>query len=102
LHFYLISLLVFNTGKSNPPWHNMTQVIQAAPSCQLLSGRRKSQHRYRTRFVVKLSGPPNWDKAHLRCESNWMEDEGWIAGYDSRLLEEMYGDIRGKIGRVRR
>ena len=62
----------------------------------------KISDRYRTRFVVKLSGTPNWDKAQLKCESNWLEDEGWIAGYDSHLLEEMYGDIQGKIGRVRR
>jgi hypothetical protein len=59
---------------------------------------------YRTCFVIKLSGAPNWDKAQLKCESNWREDEDeeWIAGYDSQLLGEMYGDIQGKIGRVRR
>lgn len=62
----------------------------------------KVSDRYRTRFVVKLSGSPSWDKAQLKCESNWLEDEGWISGYDSQLLEEMYGDIQGKIGRVRR
>lgn len=62
----------------------------------------KISDRYRTRFVVKLSGSPQWDKAQLKCESNWLEDEGWISGYDMRLLEEMYGDIQGKIGRVRR
>ena len=62
----------------------------------------KISDRYRTRFVVKLSGAPQWDKAQLKCESNWLEDDGWITGYDARLLDEMYGDIQGKIGRVRR
>ena len=62
----------------------------------------KVSDRYRTRFVAKLSGSPTWEKARLKCESNWMEDEGWISGYDTHLLEEIYGDIQGKIGRVRR
>ena len=62
----------------------------------------KISNRYRTRFVAKLSGSPVWNQAQLKCESNWMEDEGWISGYDSQLLKEMYGDIQGKIGRVRR
>ena len=62
----------------------------------------KVSDRYRTRFVIKLSGAPNWDKAQLKCESNWLEDEGWISGYDTHLLNEIYGDIQGKLGRVRR
>lgn len=62
----------------------------------------KVSDRYRTRFVIKLSGAPNWDKAQLKCESNWLEDDGWISGYDTHLLEEIYGDIQGKLGRVRR
>lgn len=62
----------------------------------------KVSDRYRTRFVIKLSGSPTWDKAQLKCESNWLEDEGWISGYDTHLLEEIYGDIQGKLGRVRR
>jgi hypothetical protein len=58
--------------------------------------------RYRSRIVVKLSGSPSWDKAQVKCESNWMEKQGWIMGYDTRLLEDIYGDIQGKLGRVRR
>ena len=58
--------------------------------------------RYRSRIVVKLSGSPSWNKAQVKCESNWMEKQGWIMGYDTRLLEDVYGDIQGKLGRVRR
>ena len=57
--------------------------------------------RYRSRIVVKLLGDP-WDKVQVKCESNWLEDQGWIMGYDIRLLEDVYGDIQGKLGRVRR
>lgn len=77
--------------------------IRTAWKYTSVDGERISNH-YRTRFVVKLSGSPTWDKAQLKCESNWREDEDeeWVAGYDSHLLDEMYGDIQGKMGRVRR
>jgi hypothetical protein len=75
--------------------------LRTSWKCTYLEGEKVSD-RYRTRFVIKLSGSPSWDKAQLKCESNWMEDEGWIAGYDTQLLEEIYGDIQGKLGRVRR
>jgi hypothetical protein len=58
--------------------------------------------RYRSRIVVKLTGTPTWDKAQVKCESNWLDKHGWILGYDTRLLEDIYGDLQGKLGRVRR
>ena len=58
--------------------------------------------RYRSRIVVKLTGSPDWTKVQVKCESNWLDNEGWILGYDVRLLEDIYGDIQGKLGRVRR
>jgi hypothetical protein len=64
-------------------------------------GSRVVEH-YRSRIVVKLNGVPVWNKAQIKCESNWMEKQGWIMGYDTRLLEDIYGDIQGKLGRVRR
>lgn len=57
--------------------------------------------RYRSRIVAKFLGE-QWEKVQLKCESNWLENEGWIMGYDTRLLEDIYGDIQGKLGRVRR
>jgi hypothetical protein len=62
----------------------------------------KVSDRYRSRIVVKLSGSP-WNQVRVKCESNWLEkDAGWILGYDTRLLEDVYGDIQGKIGWTRR
>ncbi len=58
--------------------------------------------RYRSRVVVKVKGTPDWDTVQVKCESNWLDDRGWILGYDTRLLEDIYGDIQGKLGRVRR
>ena len=57
--------------------------------------------RYRSRIVVKLLGT-DWGKVQIKCESNWLSDRGWLMGYDSRLLEDVFGDIQGKVGRVRR
>lgn len=57
--------------------------------------------RYRSRIVVKLTGA-DWRSLQVKCESNWLESEGWVLGYDTRLLEDVYGDIQGKLGRVRR
>ena len=58
-------------------------------------------NRYRSRIVVKLPDE-DWSLAQIKAESNWLEDEGWVPGYDTRLLEDVYGDIQGKLGRVRR
>ena len=58
--------------------------------------------RYRSRIVVKVKGTPDWDTVQVKCESNWLGNKGWILGYDTRLLEDIYGDIQGKLGRVRR
>ncbi|MFA5260937.1 MAG: hypothetical protein WC450_06910 [Candidatus Omnitrophota bacterium] len=58
--------------------------------------------RYRSRVVVKIKGTPVWDTVQVKCESNWLDNKGWILGYDTLLLEDIYGDIQGKLGRVRR
>lgn len=70
-----------------------------------------SEH-YRSRIVVKFLGE-DWKTAQVKCETNWMEKGqggciggisrgGWVMGYDTRILEDIYGDLQGKIGRVRR
>lgn len=56
---------------------------------------------YRSRIVVKFLGG-DWKTAQVKCESNWLEKRGWIMGYDTRILEDIYGDLQGKMGRVRR
>ena len=57
--------------------------------------------RYRSRIVIKLIGS-NWSKIQVKCESNWLSKRGWLMGYDTRLLEDVFGDIQGRVGRVRR
>jgi len=62
---------------------------------------------YRSRIVLKVLGE-DWKIVQVKCESNWLEEggmgrpAGWILGYDSKLLEDVYGDLQGRIGRIRR
>jgi len=62
---------------------------------------------YRSRIVLKFVGD-DWKVLQVKCESNWLssgglgEPSGWILGYDSKLLEDVYGDIQGRVGRTRR
>jgi len=58
--------------------------------------------RYRSRIIVKFLGE-GWGRVQIKCEAHWMErDSGWVMGYDMRLLEDAFGDIQGRIGRLRR
>ena len=56
--------------------------------------------RYRARIVVKFRDA--WRTMQVKCEANWLEGGGWTQGYDTRLLEDAYGDLQGKVGFVRR
>ncbi len=57
--------------------------------------------RYRARIVVKFQGT-DWTTLEVKSEANWLSDRGWEVGYDSRLLEDVFGDLQGRLGRVRR
>ena len=57
--------------------------------------------RYRARIVVKFQGT-DWTTLEVKSEANWLSERGWEVGYDSRLLEDVFGDLQGRIGRVRR
>jgi len=56
---------------------------------------------YRSRIVLKIPGGSR-EIVQVKCESNWTQGYGWIVGYDTRVLEDVYGDIQGRVGRVRR
>jgi hypothetical protein len=57
--------------------------------------------RYRSRIMAKLTGSP-WNQIKVKCESQWQGNHGWTEGYDTMVLEDVYGDIQGKLGRTRR
>jgi hypothetical protein len=57
--------------------------------------------RYRARIIVKMLGS-DWKTLQVKCEANWLAKHGWMMGYDSRLLEDVFGDLQGRIGRIRR
>ena len=61
----------------------------------------KVSDKYRSRIIIKFqSGEAKL--IQVKSEANWLETDGWILGYDTRLLEDVYGDLHGRIGRVRR
>jgi len=59
--------------------------------------------RYRSRVILKFTGE-NWNILQVKCESHWLArgNISWIIGYDTALLEDVYGDLQGRIGRIRR
>jgi len=59
--------------------------------------------RYRSRIILKFTGE-NWKILRVKCESHWLDSgrSSWIVGYDSLLLEDVFGDLQGRLGRVRR
>jgi hypothetical protein len=83
-----------------------------------LTSRGTVDERYRSRIVLKFNGD-NWDVANVLCEANWSEtyeeDRGfldlltgteakqkqrWVVGYDTAILDEVYGDLIGRFSRV--
>jgi hypothetical protein len=53
---------------------------------------------YRSRVVIKLDEKVL--QAKVKVESHWLSSAGWELGYDTVLLEDIYSDIQGKIGRI--
>ncbi len=59
--------------------------------------------RYRSRIVLKFV-EEDWKILRVKCESHWMDPnkKSWVMGYDKLLLEDVFGDLQGRIGRIRR
>jgi len=59
--------------------------------------------RYRSRIILKFT-EENWKILRVKCESHWLDSgrSSWIIGYDTLLLEDVFGDLQGRLGRVRR
>jgi hypothetical protein len=53
---------------------------------------------YRSRIVVKIDDVK--PELKIKVESNWLSDRGWLQGYDTILLKDIYSDIQGKVGRI--
>jgi hypothetical protein len=71
--------------------------IRTAWKYIVTSGRENQ--RYRTRVIIKFLSD---EVLQIKTEANWLEDEGWVIGFDTQTLEDVYGDMQGRIGRVRR
>jgi hypothetical protein len=53
---------------------------------------------YRTRVIFKFS--PDKTKVDVKTEAEWLQNNVWQTGYDTRLLETIKQDIMGFVGRV--
>jgi hypothetical protein len=60
----------------------------------------KQRDNYRSRIVAKFN--PDWSVLQVKSESGWLEDRNWIDGYDTQILNDIYMDLQGRIGRVTR
>jgi len=49
---------------------------------------------------VKFS--PDWKKVDVKTEANFLKNDGWIVGTDTRLLQTVKTDIMGVVGRTTR
>lgn len=84
---YDLEVIDRESGYVRTSWKH-TYVVQGAVS-----------ERYRSRIVLKFVGE-KWEQLQIKCESNWLAQSGWMLGYDTRLLEDVFGDIQGRIGRI--
>ena len=55
---------------------------------------------YRVRTFLKFS--PNNKKVDLMTEAQYLNDNGWAAGTDTRLFHVVKTDIMGAVGRTTR
>jgi len=54
---------------------------------------------YRTRVIARI--PPSSDKVEIKTDANWLDMSGnWLPGYDTMLLQQVYTDLQGVIGRT--
>jgi len=61
----------------------------------------KITDRYRSRITIKFDkGDKGVKICKVRAEANFLTGDGWVQGYDSILLDNVYNDLQGKLGRV--
>ncbi len=61
----------------------------------------KVTQQYRVRVIAKFS--PDRKRLEIKSEAEFQSmSEGWVPGYDTRLLTTLKGDIMGTIGRTSR
>ena len=65
-----------------------------------LSG--KVTDNYRTRVITNI--PLENDRVEMKTDAHWFNpwSEQWVVGYDTALLNQVYTDLQGRVGRVTR
>ncbi len=55
---------------------------------------------YANRISIKFVGT-DWKTLQLKCEAEWNHPkEGWIMGYDTRFLKDVFSQLQGRVGRL--
>lgn len=54
--------------------------------------------RYRTRVVVRFLGE-DWKQVSIRAEANWQKGDEWDIGFDSKILDELFAELKTRIGK---
>lgn len=63
-------------------------------------GRGDRADSYGNRISIKFLGD-DWKTLQLKCEAQWYDPkEGWISGYDTRFLKDVYSQLQGRVGRI--
>jgi hypothetical protein len=66
------------------------------------TGWKYTGDRYLSRITLRMLGD-DWATLKVRCEAMLTITPGYaIYGQDTRLLQDVYGDLQGRVGRVRR
>jgi hypothetical protein len=60
----------------------------------------KITENYRVRAIVKFSADRK--KVDIKTEANYLKDDTWVTGTDTRLLQTVKTDIMGVVGRTTR
>ena len=56
-------------------------------------------YRYRSRVTVKVN-TTSWTQLKVKNDSQWLSRKGWLLGYDTEIVEDVYGALQGAVGRA--
>lgn len=59
-------------------------------------GKDKSVQNYRTRALLQFSS--DWTKLDIKTEANYLQNNTWLVGYDTKLLETIASELTKVLG----
>ncbi len=62
-------------------------------------GTKEEREHYRSRLIAKFNGA--YSVLQLKSEAQWLNEGVWETGYDTQMLDDVYGDLQARLGRTR-